>query len=72
MISWLLAIAVFVLGAKAFTPAGIPLTREKSLHGTPGIICGVACILLGLLLVLDGLFGLAGVFHALSRLPSRP
>lgn len=66
MLSWILAVFVFILGAKAFTKDGIPLTRTKKLQGKAGIICGVLCILLGLLLVFDGLLGMASLARLLS------
>ena len=67
MISWILAIFVFMLGAKAFTKEGIPLTQTKKLQGPGGKICSVLCILLGLFLVFDGLFGMANIARLLSR-----
>ena len=67
MISWILAVFVFILGAKAFTPTGIPLTRNKNLQGVPGKVCGVVCLLLGAFLVLDGLFGMASLSRLFSR-----
>jgi hypothetical protein len=67
MLSWILAVFVFILGAKAFTKDGIPLTRTKKLQGTGGKVCGVLCILLGLFLVFDGLLGMANIARLLSR-----
>ena len=67
MLSWILAVFVFLLGAKAFTKAGIPLTKTKNLQGVGGKICGVLCILLGLFLVLDGFLGMANIARILSK-----
>lgn len=67
MISWILAIFVFMLGAKAFTKEGIPLTKTKKLQGPGGKICGVLCVLLGMFLMFDGLFGMANIARFLLR-----
>ena len=67
MLSWILAVFVFLLGAKAFTKDGIPLTRNKNLHGTGGKICGVLCFLLGIFLVLDGILGTANIVRLVSQ-----
>jgi hypothetical protein len=58
MFSFILAFFVFALGAKALSEEGIPLDRTRSLKGTKGKICGVLCILFGLLLVADGIFSI--------------
>lgn len=67
MLSWLLAIPVFLLGARAFTKEGIPLSRTKNLTGTVGHVCGGFCVLFGVLLVLDGLFGIASLVRVMSQ-----
>lgn len=67
MLSLLLAAFVFGLGAKAFTKDGIPLTRQTNLHGTAGVVCGVLCFLLGVVLVLDGPFSIAILTGRLAR-----
>lgn len=67
MLSWILAIFVFLLGAKAFTKSGIPLTKNKNLTGTGGKILGVLCILFALVLVFDGILGLANLARLVSR-----
>ncbi|MEQ8788966.1 MAG: hypothetical protein RIC55_21825 [Pirellulaceae bacterium] len=67
MLSWILAVFVFLLGAKAFTKSGIPLTRSKNLHGLGGKICGVLCILFGVFLVFDGLLGTANIIRMFSQ-----
>ena len=70
-VSWILAAAVaFLLGAKAFTKDGIPLTRNKKLNGVSGKICGVLCILLGMFLAKYGVLGFVEAFSdALGRHP---
>lgn len=67
MLSWVLAVFAFLLGVKAFTKEGIPLTRKKNLHGVGGKICGVLCILFALLLILDGLLGMANIVRMMSQ-----
>jgi len=59
MLSLILAGFVILLGAKAFSKDGIPLTRSKNLQGTGGKICGVLCFLLAAFLIFDGLLGMA-------------
>jgi len=59
MLSIPLAIAVFFLGIRGFTQAGIPLTRHKHIRGTAGKIAGSLCLLFSLVLLADGLFSLA-------------
>lgn len=66
MLSWILAIFVFILGAKAFSKTGIPLTRHKNLTGAGGKVLGVLCILLGLILALDGALGVASIARMIS------
>ncbi len=67
MISWILAVFVILLGAKAFSKGGIPLTRTKNLHGVGGKICGILCFLLAAFLILDGLLGMASIAGIFSR-----
>jgi hypothetical protein len=67
MLSWILAVFVILLGAKAFTRDGIPLTRTKNLHGVGGKICGVICFLFAAFLILDGLLGMASIARMFSR-----
>ncbi len=58
MLGLILGIAAIALGAKAFTPAGIPLTREKNLTGTTAKVVGTVCVLFGGTVVLSGLFSM--------------
>jgi uncharacterized membrane protein YccC len=67
MLSFVLAVFVILLGAKAFTKNGIPLTRSKNLHGIGGKVCGVLCFLLAAFLIIDGLLGMANLARILSR-----
>ncbi len=67
MLSFVLAVFVILLGAKAFTKNGIPLTRSKNLHGVGGKVCGVLCFLLAALLIIDGIVGMASIAGMLSR-----
>ena len=66
MLSLILAIFTIGLGIKAFTPAGLPLTKQKNLTGVTAKIIGVACILLGIVLIIDGVFGTVRFLSLLS------
>lgn len=66
MVAIILAIATILMGAKAFTPGGIPLTRTKNLTGTTAKIVGIICILLGALFIVDSVFGAARLLSLLS------
>lgn len=54
MLGIVLGIFVILLGLKAFTEKGIPLTRQKNLTGAGAKVIGVICVLLGLLFIADG------------------
>ncbi len=47
MIGVILGAFTILLGVKAFTPSGLPLTRSKNLTGATAKVVGVVCILLG-------------------------
>jgi hypothetical protein len=49
MLGIVFAGCLVVLGAKAFTESGVPLTRNTSVKGATGKVVGTVCILLGLL-----------------------
>lgn len=66
MLGLILGVFVILLGAKAFTPAGIPLTKEKNLTGATAKIIGVVCILLGIVFLVDGVFASFSIFNLLS------
>ena len=57
MIGIILGVFTILLGAKAFTPQGLPLSSTKNLTGGTAKTIGVICILLGALFILDGAFG---------------
>ncbi len=64
MLGLILGVFVILLGAKAFTEKGLPLTKEKNLTGTTAKIIGVVCILLGLAFVADGLLASLNIFSS--------
>ncbi len=66
MLGLILGVFVILLGAKAFTEKGLPLTKEKNLTGTTAKIIGVVCILLGLAFVADGLLASLNIFRLVS------
>ena len=70
MLGIILGALTIGLGAKAFTPAGLPLSKTKNLTGTTAKVVGVICILLGVLFILDGLFGVVSMVALISR-PNR-
>lgn len=69
MLGLILGVFVILLGAKAFTEKGIPLTKEKNLTGATAKIIGVICILLGLLFLADGLLASFSIVKLFSGGP---
>ncbi len=67
MLSFVLAILVFLLGMKGFRKEGIPLTRSRNITGRKGKLIGGACIAFGLALCVDGFLGTAGLISRLSQ-----
>jgi len=61
MLGLILGPLIILLGAKAFSETGIPLTREKNLTGTTAHIIGVVVILLGVAMFGLGIVGLLGI-----------
>jgi hypothetical protein len=55
MLGIIIGVLAILLGIKAFTPKGLPLTNTRNLTGMTAKIIGVACIVLGILFILDGL-----------------
>ena len=53
-----LGIFTIILGSKAFSKEGIPLSKKKNLTGTGAMVIGVICIILGLLFLLSGIMTL--------------
>lgn len=66
MLGIILGAFTIALGAKAFTPAGLPLSKTKNLTGTTAKVIGVICMLLGVTFILDGAFGAARILALLS------
>jgi hypothetical protein len=56
------------MGVKAMTPAGIPLTRQKQLHGFWAKVAGGFCLLVGLLMLADGAWSLVRVGRQVADL----
>jgi fructose-1,6-bisphosphatase/inositol monophosphatase family enzyme len=46
-----------LLGIKAFTTTGLPLTRTVNVTGATAKVIGAICIALGLALIVDGIYG---------------
>jgi len=53
-LSWILAAVALLIGLKAFTPKGIPITKEKSVNGLGGKTLGVLCLVLSFVLARYG------------------
>ena len=66
MLGLILGVFVIILGAKAFTAAGIPLTKKKNLTGITAKVIGVICILLGIAFLADGLLASFSIIRLLS------
>ena len=66
MLGIILGVFVIILGAKAFSPTGIPLTREKKLTGTAAKIIGAVCIVLGVAFIADGVLASFSIWNLLS------
>jgi len=72
MLGLVLGVFVIILGAKAFTPNGLPLTKNKQLTGTSAMIVGVVCIVFGVALIADGLFASFSIINLLSGSGQNP
>ena len=68
MLGIILGVFTILLGAKAFSRTGLPLTKTRNITGTTGKVIGVICILLGVLLIVDGVFGASTILSLLSKL----
>jgi len=67
MFGLILGVFTILLGGKAFTPAGIPLTRKRNLRGKTAKLIGAFCILLGLAFMADGLYSTTLMFSELWK-----
>ena len=45
------SIGLIILGIKGFTQGGLAFSKKTTLRGTPGMIVGTLCILLGIALI---------------------
>jgi hypothetical protein len=66
MLGYILGALCIALGLKAFTPAGLPVTKTKSVSGTSGKVLGAACILLGILFILDAVLATGMIIRLLG------
>lgn len=66
MLGLILGVFVVLLGAKAFTENGIPLTKEKNMTGATAKTIGAVCILLGLAFIADGVLASFSILNLLS------
>lgn len=62
MLGIILGIVAILMGTKAYSPQGLPLSPGRNLTGTTGKVVGVFCIVLGALLIVDGAFSAIGIF----------
>lgn len=67
MLGVILGIFMIILGGKAFTPKGIPLTRDKNLTGTAAKVIGVICVFLGLAFVANGVLASLSIRSSMSQ-----
>lgn len=72
MLSFILGGLAILLGAKAFTQNGLPLTRTKNLTGKTAKVIGVACILLGVVFLVDGVLSTKNIITLLRSDRARP
>ncbi|MHC1762763.1 MAG: hypothetical protein AB9869_00445 [Verrucomicrobiia bacterium] len=56
----LLGIGTLLLGLKAFSKAGLPVTYSKRLHGRVGMLIGAVCVVLGAVWLIVGIWLGAG------------
>ena len=66
MLGLIVGVLAVSLGAKAFTPKGLPLTKKRNLTGTAAKTVGAACILLGLWFIADGAYGTTRLMNLMS------
>ena len=69
MLAIIVGILAILLGAKAFTPTGLPLTRTKNLTGTTAKVIGVVCILVGLAFLADGVLAMFNLWSLFTGSP---
>ena len=63
MLGIILGVFTVLLGLKAFTPKGLPLTKTKNLTGTGAKVIGVVCVLLGAFFLFDGVMAAVNVVN---------
>ena len=62
MLGLILGVFVVLLGLKAFSPNGIPFTKETSLTGIGAKIIGVVLIIFGVAMFIGGVLSAISVF----------
>lgn len=67
MLGILLGALTIILGCKAFTAAGLPLSKSKRLTGPGAKVVGILCVLLGVAFIADGCFGAAKIIALFSK-----
>ena len=55
MIGLILGFFILGLGRRGFTPAGLPLFKQRHLTGPKARVIGALCLGFGVLLLVDGL-----------------
>jgi uncharacterized membrane protein YidH (DUF202 family) len=67
MLGIILGVLTIGLGMKAFSADGLPLSRSRNLTGATARVIGVFCVLLGLLMIADGVFGTLRILKLIGR-----
>ena len=63
MLGIILGVFTVLLGLKAFTPKGLPLTKTRNLTGVGAKVIGVVCVLLGAFFLFDGVMAAVNVVN---------
>lgn len=66
MAGLVIGVLAILLGAKAFTETGLPLSKDKNLTGPTAKVIGVVCILLGVVFIADGVLASFSIMRLLG------